>query len=162
MNVRLATAGTAGRIARVSLAAAAALTAVGSCRPAPPVEPAEESTPADEIWLAAGCDVEERLRSAREVLEAEGAVPIHGLDGPSWAFRCQGSTLHVTVEGPAPGGDGDPVLWVGALGDPPRVVPIRLDVGVGQQDFRRWLAEAPGPGPRSLAVDLATGVVWQP
>jgi hypothetical protein len=162
MNVRATTAGTALRIAGVLWSAAVATTAIGSCRPAPPPAAVEEQTPGDEVWLAAGCDLEERLRATRAALEAEGVVPVHGLAGPSWTFRCQGSTLHITVEGPTPAGEGEPVLWVGARGDPPRIIPIRLDVGVGQPDLRRWLAEVPGPGPRSLAVDLATGVVWQP
>lgn len=143
--------------------AALGVAALAGCRgDPPPTTPEVEATGTDEVWLTAGCDLEERLAGVREALAAEGVVPVHGLDGPRWSFHCQGATLRLTVEGAPPGDDGDPVLWVGARGDPPRIVPVRLDVGAGQPDLRRWLADEPGPEARTLAVDLATGVVWRP
>lgn len=117
----------------------------------------------DEVWLAAGCDMDRRLRDEVTRLEGEGVVPVHGVAGYAWDFSCDGGgTLRMEVATLGAEADGDPVLWLGAATDPPRLVPIRLQVGAGQTELERLLTDPDRPEPQILAVDLASGVVWRP
>lgn len=115
----------------------------------------------DELWLTASCDLPERLDEIVEQSRERGVVPVHGGAAYRWEFECAGSILRVTVETVGPTADGDPVLWLGAHGDPPALVPIRLDAGTGQADLERLLADPERPDPQVLAIDLTTGVVWR-
>jgi hypothetical protein len=60
-----------------------------------------------------------------------------------------------------PGGGADePVLWVGAGGDPPVVVEIRLDAGAGQTRLIEALADPQRSEPVTVFVDTTTSVLW--
>jgi hypothetical protein len=129
------------------------------CRPAP-VEPAAQSPTPEDIWIDAACDVAERLRSRVDGLVAQGVVEVVGGQPYRWEFDCGGETLDVTVRAGDLRGGVEPILWLGAGGDPPRVVPVRLRVGSGQPQLEQRLARCEGDEAVRFHVDLATGVVW--
>ena len=145
------------------------LAGAGGCRPGEPDGPAgaaertpPQADPVDEgLWLGAGCDLQRRLDEQIGALEARGVVPVHGGEAYRWAFECDGAVLRATVQTVGATADGDPILWLGAAGDPPRLVPIRLDAGSGQGDLERLLSDPGRPEPQVIAVDPATGVVWR-
>ena len=115
-----------------------------------------------EEWIGASCDVEQRLDGRIAALTAAGAVEVAGAQPFSWSFECDGGTLQVDVRALDTTGDGDPVLWLGILPAPPRMVPVRLDVGSGQEELARRLSLLATGESERLNVDLATGVIWVP
>ncbi len=137
-----------------------ALLALGlGCRPAP-VEPAAQSPAPEDVWIDASCDVAERLRSRVDDLTSQGVVEVVGGQPYRWEFECEGETLTATVRARDLSGGMEPILWLGAGGDPPRVVPVRLRVGSGQPQLEQRLARCEGGAAVRFHVDLATGVVW--
>jgi len=112
--------------------------------------------------VAASCDVEQRAGDEIKALLERGVVEVAGAQPYEWSFACEGGTLRVDVRALTAISDGDPVLWLGAAADPPRLVAVRLDVGSGQESLSRQLALIPRGETRRMNVDLATGVVWLP
>ncbi len=154
-------AGTLG-VSVIVAAAAAVCASWTGCRSEDPPAEAAPAPSTDEVWLSASCDLEQRLRETVATLAARGVVPVHGGEAYHWSFSCDGPSLAITVETVGATADGDPVIWLGAAGDPPRMVPVRLDVGAGQAELQRLLVDPGRPDPQTLTVDLATGVVWRP
>jgi len=149
------------------VALSAVLGPLHACCPGGPDGPVGPSqTPAaeagvGEIWIVPSCDLQGRLDGEIEAALERGVVPVHGGEAYRWAFECDGALLQATVETVGPTADGDPILWLGATGNPPRLVPIRLDVGAGQGDLERLLADPQRPEPQVIAIDPSTGVVWR-
>jgi len=123
------------------------------------VEPPADPTPPGSVWLRAGCDLPERVERERQRLTAQGAVEIAGGQPYRWQFECRGETLWIDIERAASTADREPVLWAGALAEPPSVVTIVLDVGDGQEQLERWLADPAWEDPLRVTVDPGTGVV---
>lgn len=137
----------------------AILALVVACRPAP-TEPVAQSPPPEDVWIDASCDVAERLQQQVRDLGAQGVVEVVGGQPFRWEFACQGETLTATVRAADQHGEEEPILWLGAGGDPPRVVPVRLRVGSGQPQLEQRLIRCEGGAAVQFHVDLATGVVW--
>lgn len=126
----------------------------------PPVEVETEPAAVDEVWLPASCEIQRELDDATARLRDAGVVEVVGGQPYEWAFSCEGSTLRVEVETRSSTAVGTAVLWLGAAPDPPRIVPILLDVGHGAEALRAMLKDPSRPA--SFNIDLATGVVWAP
>lgn len=132
------------------------------CNGSPAVEDGVPAVASGEEWLRASCDVDQRLDERIAALSIAGVVEVVGAQPFSWSFGCDGGTLQVDVRALDTPGDGDPILWLGLQPDPPRFVPIRLDVGSGQEELARRLAQLVPNESRRINVDLGTGVVWAP
>ncbi len=112
-------------------------------------------------WIRADCDVSRRLEERVAELEGQGVRPVVGGQPYTWSFGCEGSTLRAVVATGAGGGGADPVLWLGAAVDPPRVEEIWLDVGSGQPRLLELLGDPARPDPLIVRVETTTGVIWR-
>lgn len=136
------------------------LLVLAGCARAPVEDPVAAQEGPDEVWLDATCDLPAQVEAAVADLRDRGVVEVVGGQPYHWEFSCSGETLDVTVRFADVPGGGDPVLWLGAATDPPRIVPIRLQVGAGQVQLEERVRRCDAGESARFHVDLATGVVW--